>query len=713
MTAEGRPEGFSDPALPDYTDTSQKARRAKCCSPSLKMFIGVLALCYFSKSLSGSYTKSTITQIERRFEIPSSTAGTIDGSFEMGNLMIISVVSYFGAKFHRPKIIAAGGLLMGLGTLLMSLPHFLMDRYKYDTVASHMPDSDNLTMTSPCSPANQDTLTQPIPGCHKGEEEGSPMWIILMIGNMIRGMGEATIGPLGISFIDDYARPENSAFYIGCLHTIGVIGPLFGYTLGSLCASLYVDIGFVNLESVTITMQDSRWVGAWWLGFVIAGCLTLLTALPLWFLPRALPEDPQTQDPSSEPFQQHTEHHTPSIAEIAKGFGPSLKRLFTNKIYVLYLASNIIMFNAFVILITYTPKYLEQQFGQSASKTNFLIGVTSMPAVSFGIFLSGVIMKRFKLGLLGAARVAFLTSILGFLCFVPFFALSCENLEVAGVTVPYQRSERLGEVEVLSSCNSDCGCPVNQWDPVCGHNGVTYVSPCFAGCNFTRGSGRNMTFHGCRCIQSWDTGHQNASAVLGQCPRKNSCSRMFYIHLALQSLSFFVYCLGSTPLFIITLRSVEPELKSLSVGMLMLMLRVLGGIPAPIYFGALIDSTCLKWGSRKCGGRGACRMYDIQTLRFLFLGMISSLRICGYMLFWVVIVFIKRKLLRAQAVTENVELQKPAVCPTETNEKLLEYVNNEKHHSKEECYSGEKCDQVKECSNDDKCNLQESSNSEK
>lgn len=58
-------------------------------------------------------------------------------------------------------------------------------------------------------------------------------------------------------------------------------------------------------------------------------------------------------------------------------FFPSLKRLFTNKIYVLYMISNIVMFNAFVIIITYTPKFFEQQYGQSASKTNFLIGMSS------------------------------------------------------------------------------------------------------------------------------------------------------------------------------------------------------------------------------------------------------------------------------------------------------------------------------------------------
>lgn len=40
-----------------------------------------------------------------------------------------------------------------------------------------------------------------------------------------------------------------------------------------------------------------------------------------------------------------------------------------------------------------------------------------------------------------------------------------------------------------------------------------------------------------------------------------------------------------------------------------------GGIPAPIYFGVLIDSTCVKWGYKKCGGRGACRIYDTETFR--------------------------------------------------------------------------------------------------
>lgn len=42
------------------------------------------------------------------------------------------------------------------------------------------------------------------------------------------------------------------------------------------------------LGSITITPQDSRWVGAWWLGFLIGGVISFLAAIPFCFLPKSL-----------------------------------------------------------------------------------------------------------------------------------------------------------------------------------------------------------------------------------------------------------------------------------------------------------------------------------------------------------------------------------------------------------------------------------------
>lgn len=44
---------------------------------------------------------------------------------------------------------------------------------------------------------------------------GSSLWIYVFLGNMIRGIGETPVMPLGMSYLDDFTRKENTAFYIG------------------------------------------------------------------------------------------------------------------------------------------------------------------------------------------------------------------------------------------------------------------------------------------------------------------------------------------------------------------------------------------------------------------------------------------------------------------------------------------------------------------
>lgn len=65
------------------------------------MFLAALSFAYFAKALSGSYMKSTITQLERRFDISSYLIGIIDGSFEVGEfLKFFLYISVFIQAIH-------------------------------------------------------------------------------------------------------------------------------------------------------------------------------------------------------------------------------------------------------------------------------------------------------------------------------------------------------------------------------------------------------------------------------------------------------------------------------------------------------------------------------------------------------------------------------------------------------------------------------------
>ncbi|KAM4035183.1 solute carrier organic anion transporter family member 1C1 [Anomaloglossus baeobatrachus] len=614
--------------------TAQQTKKSRC--QGLTIFLSAISFAYFAKALTGSYLKSSITQIERRFELPSSLVGVIDGSFEIGNLLVITLVSYFGARLHRPRLIGGACLVMSAGTFLIALPHFIMGRYVYKTVPG---GTENSSVTSvlclqDVSSQKSNALDGPHmsmePGCQRNFENS--LWIFILLGNLLRGVGEAPIQPLGISYIDDYAAEDNAAFYIGCIQTAAVIGPIFGFLLGSLSASLFVDLGAVGVDAVTITPQDQQWVGAWWLGYLVAGAISVLATIPFWFLPKEQPRSEPRKNSSTPSEQcrfileelrdQRLPPDPGQLLTMAREFLPSMKRLLGNPVFFLFLCGSVFQYNSLVGMVTYKPKYIEQQYGQTAARTNFMIGLINVPAVALGIFLGGVVMKRFRIDVVGASKLLLSSSVIGYTILLSLFGMGCERSSVAGLTVSYAGSSHMSQVNgALAECNVHCLCPQNQWDPVCGENGVTYYSACFAGCHVTNGT----VFSNCSCVVLPPLLSGGSSAVPGPCSRGRSCSRMFLYFVVVSVITSFTLSFGGTPGYVLLLRCIKPELKSLALGVYTMAVRVLAGVPAPMYYGALIDSVCLKWSKQRCSRKGACRLYNTDAFRSIYLGMTLAL----------------------------------------------------------------------------------------
>ncbi|KAI5945559.1 Solute carrier organic anion transporter family member 1A2 [Manis javanica] len=618
-----------------------ESHRIRCLS-KLKMFLLAITCAYVSKTLSGSYMNSMLTQIERQFNIPTSLVGFINGSFEIGNLLLIIFVSYFGTKLHRPIMIGVGCVVMGLGCFLQSLPHFLMDRYEYESTVSV---SGNLSSNSFLCMEDRIQIFRPTEDPSECVKEAkSLMWVYVLVGNVIRGIGETPIMPLGLSYIEDFAKSENSPFYIGLIETGAIIGPLIGLLLASFCANVYVDTGFVDTDNLTITPTDTRWVGAWWFGFLICAAVNALTAIPFFFLPKTLPKEGLEDDADiikNDQKEKQEEEVKKEKAGITKDFLPFMKSLLCNPIYMLFIIISVIQFNAFVNMLSFMPKYMEQQYGKSASEAIFLIGVYNLPPICVGYIVGGLIMKKFKITVKQAAHIGCWFSLTEYFLYFLSFLMICDNSSIAGMTTSYKGTQQdlHAENAILADCNMDCNCPTNIWDPVCGNNGLSYMSACLAGCDSSVGLGLNMVFQNCSCIQT----SGNSSAVLGLCDKGHDCSMMLQYFLILSAISSFIYSLSAIPGYMVLLRCIKPEEKSLGVGLHAFCTRVFAGIPAPIYFGALVDYTCLHWGTLKCGESGACRMYDSTNFRYIYLGLPAALRGSSYIPAFSILILLRKR----------------------------------------------------------------------
>ncbi|XP_015254768.1 PREDICTED: solute carrier organic anion transporter family member 2B1-like [Cyprinodon variegatus] len=563
---------------------------------SIKVFVFCHSFLQLAQLLVSGFMKSSISTIERRYGLSSQKSGILASFNEVGNTVLIIFVSFLGSRVHRPRFIGGGALLACLASLLMALPHFLSDEYIYtDRISTSTDNSSGLCGTS--SSSNQTCLEQDSPAQQM-------VYPLLLLGQLLLGIGAVPIQPFGISYIDDYASRKNSPLYLGILLAVTSIGPAFGFITGSFILKLYVDFDKLSKDDIELDPKDLRWVGAWWLNFLLASGLLFLSALPYLFFPREMPKENAADDVESRPDSKQPERTDPmrelSFIQFLKCFPRIALRTLRSPIYLLVVLGLVNLAALVCGLGTFMGKFIEKQFSQTTSFSNMMIGGIGMPLAVLGIVLGGVLMRRFNLSVNSASK---LCSAVIFLCVffaLPMIFIGCPTQTIAG-SFPVRSSNH--------ACNSACNCPQEAFNPVCGSDGVEFRSPCHAGCLSRQmdTNGKPTNFTNCTCINEGLGGARQGTCGSG-------CSHLLLPFMVLLSLTCFIISFAQTPSYMMILRTVPPEDKSFAVGVQYMLFRVLAFLPGPVLYGSVIDTTCILWG-QKCGKNTSCLYYNLDKFR--------------------------------------------------------------------------------------------------
>ncbi|XP_064597257.1 solute carrier organic anion transporter family member 5A1-like [Liolophura sinensis] len=660
--------------------------RPSCLQPcaDIRMFIFVTSmLIAVSTGLSAGYFNSVITTIEKRFEIGSSTSGLIAASYEFGSLVAVVFVSYLGGRRHIPKWIGLGVVCMGIGALLFALPHIMAEKYtKRGGIDLNSTEENICSRLSGSARLDEAFCVD--------EHSGNFVYVlILVVAQVLIGTGGTPIMTLGTTYVDDHVPKEKAPAYLAFIYAMGALGPVLGFTLGALLLQYYVDLFSYD---VNLTPSDPRWVGAWWGGFIICGGLLLMLSVPFLAFPKKLIKEQRKlldlkvkEDLLKPADHEANEEFGKTIKDIPK----SILALMKNRVYFvlcLGICCEISVTSGFVVFI---PKYLETQFGVSKSQANLFTGGVGIPGAVLGIMVGGYVLKRFQLRPKGAIQMILALNLISLAGFSVFFFLGCDNLKLAGATEPYVRHlsnvsvYSLPKTNLTSSCNLDCDCSSNEFELICGVNGITYFSPCHAGCTRYYESvvqhERLLNYTGCSCISDEPVSPEVIMSPLAtNGPCKTTCDSMLPFLILLVVMTF---CVSGThmPLVMVTLRSVAEEERAFALGMQFVILRLFANIPAPIMFGNIIDTTCMLW-KQKCENVGACFFYDIVQFRYKYVGISAALNALGCGLFFVVWLLIKQRytqegpgamanmsdLVASMSSIDRLDLSKPIFSPQKT-----------------------------------------------
>ncbi|KMY95754.1 solute carrier organic anion transporter family member 74D [Drosophila simulans] len=563
-----------------------------------QMYVILYGLAGCVMTMTFSYFNGTITTLEKRYKIPTKVSGIISVGNDISTMLTAAILGYYAGHGHRPRWMGIGLLTIVAFCLLTSSLHFIYGAGEDALKLTREFGQVNETMAKQ---ERDKKLCQPSGGGCVQEEVG--LWVpqvFLFAAQLISGVGQALFYTLGIAYMDDNTSKAKTPAMLSMSTFLRMLGPAIGYSLAAVCLRLYIE---PTLEPL-IGQEDPRWLGAWWLGWLVLAAITLVSAILLFMFPKQLPsarkrrlQQKQDERKQSLPLNER------SFADMMK----TVKKLSKNKVYIYNTMASILYFFGYMVYWIFTPKYIETQYRQSAAMATMATGTVALGFSAAGILISGYVISKYKPSARAMAAwnaiVDFVT-VAGILCYV---AIGCEG------------SDRLNTLTTLSagnSCSASCHCDYVHYAPVCSADNITFISACHAGCSERTKDALGRTLYtGCQCLGSSSLNSEPESqfAVDGTCPV--DCFNEFLIFLGVMCFLKLVGASSKSTNLLLALRCMPPDEKTFALGLGSMAASLLGFIPSPIFFGWLIDNYCLVWG-KTCSNKGNCWLYDTKSMRY-------------------------------------------------------------------------------------------------
>lgn len=152
-------------------------------------------------------------------------------------------------------------------------------------------------------------------------------------------------------------------------------------------------------------------------------------------------------------------------------FPTALMRLLKNKLVIYNNIAAICYILSATIYITFIGRVMEVQFNTSAHRGSIFTGPATILGMTIGILSSGFIISKYK----PPPKYLFMWNAI--------IALISASSQIVYTQIGCDGDASLVINGTMSSCNTNCRCDSIPYSPVCDQTaGITYFSPCHAGC---------------------------------------------------------------------------------------------------------------------------------------------------------------------------------------------------------------------------------------